>query len=436
MHPRILFTILILLFAGEARPQLLLEDFEYPAGDTLARHTWSAHSGAGTNAILITPGSLLSPGYRPQPRGNSVTLGGAGGEDCNRGFTAVTAGDLYCILLISVSSAKTGGDYFFHLQEGPGAGSAFLDKVWVRDNGTGEVQFGLTLRASSGATYAAGSYGYNTTHLLVVKHTFLPGAANDQVRLWIDPDLTRTEGPPTLTVSEPTSADPPSLSLVSLRQGGATTSPALRVDAIAISTLWGEPPAPVALALFEARRITPDRVRLDWTTLSERNNYGFFVEKSEGRDSGYAACSGIIPGAGSSTERHDYTCTDSAAPTGRFYRLRQVDMDGTVRLSEPVEPTLTSATTLEPNIAVVTLSGHPNPFNPVTSIEFSLPFSGEIDLSIYDILGRRVETLVHGAREAGTHRMAWNGEGHASGVYVAGLRTQRGAVCARLMLMK
>jgi hypothetical protein len=436
MHARFLSTILFLLLAGEARPQLLVEDFDYPTGDTLARHGWSAHSAAGTNAILITPGSLLSPGYRPQSRGNSVMLGGAGGEDCNRGFSPVSSGDLYCTFLVSVSAAKTGGDYFFHLLEGPGVGSAFLDKVWVRDNGSGQVQFGLTLRASTGATYAAVSYGYNTTHLLVVRHSFLTGAANDQVRLWIDPDLTRQEGSATLTLTEPTSADPPSLSLVALRQGGATTSATLHVDAITISTIWGEPPAPVALALFEARRIAPDRVRLDWTTLSERNNYGFYLEKSERRDSGYAACSGIIPGAGSSTERHDYTYTDSGGPTGRFYRLGQMDMDGAVRLSEPVEPIVTGAGIHDPAIAAMTLSGYPNPFNPIISLEFSLPFSGEIDLSIYDILGRKVETLAHGPTAEGRHTMAWNGEGYASGVYVAGLRTQRGAAYVRLMLMK
>nr|MBN2278069.1 T9SS type A sorting domain-containing protein [candidate division Zixibacteria bacterium] len=60
---------------------------------------------------------------------------------------------------------------------------------------------------------------------------------------------------------------------------------------------------------------------------------------------------------------------------------------------------------------------HPNPFNPVTEIEFSLPKSGDVSLAVYDILGRKVETLVDDYLEAGNHTAVWDASRQASGIY-------------------
>lgn len=52
---------------------------------------------------------------------------------------------------------------------------------------------------------------------------------------------------------------------------------------------------------------------------------------------------------------------------------------------------------------------YPNPFNPETIIEFALPVEQTVTLEIYNILGRRVRTLINGYREAGIHTVAWDG---------------------------
>ena len=52
---------------------------------------------------------------------------------------------------------------------------------------------------------------------------------------------------------------------------------------------------------------------------------------------------------------------------------------------------------------------YPNPFNPVTHIDYGLPFNGKVKLSVYDLLGRRVITLVDGEQEAGYRTVTWNG---------------------------
>ncbi len=60
---------------------------------------------------------------------------------------------------------------------------------------------------------------------------------------------------------------------------------------------------------------------------------------------------------------------------------------------------------------------YPNPFNPVTGIKFELPNSGFVDLTIFDLLGRKVETLVNEELKAGSYNAEWNASNYTSGVY-------------------
>ena len=60
---------------------------------------------------------------------------------------------------------------------------------------------------------------------------------------------------------------------------------------------------------------------------------------------------------------------------------------------------------------------YPNPFNPSATIQFSLPRSGNVKLTIFDILGRQLATLLDERREAGDHSLVWNASGRSSGIY-------------------
>ncbi len=60
---------------------------------------------------------------------------------------------------------------------------------------------------------------------------------------------------------------------------------------------------------------------------------------------------------------------------------------------------------------------YPNPFNPVTKINFSIPKAEYVKLTIYDALGREIETLVSENLTPGTYQAEWNGSNYASGVY-------------------
>ncbi|KPL07279.1 hypothetical protein AMJ86_04880 [bacterium SM23_57] len=60
---------------------------------------------------------------------------------------------------------------------------------------------------------------------------------------------------------------------------------------------------------------------------------------------------------------------------------------------------------------------YPNPFNPVTTISYDVPVAGKVRIYVYDVLGRRVGTLVDGLVNAGRHQVVWDAGGMTSGVY-------------------
>ncbi len=65
---------------------------------------------------------------------------------------------------------------------------------------------------------------------------------------------------------------------------------------------------------------------------------------------------------------------------------------------------------------------HPNPFNPVTTISFTLPTSQNVSLKVYDVSGREIATLVNGPRSAGRHDVSFEAFNIASGIYFYRLR--------------
>ena len=69
---------------------------------------------------------------------------------------------------------------------------------------------------------------------------------------------------------------------------------------------------------------------------------------------------------------------------------------------------------------------YPNPFNPVTNIKFQIPNAGFVKLSVYDMLGREVETLVNENLNAGTYNADWNAANYSSGVYFYRIESELG----------
>ncbi|RSK42378.1 LamG-like jellyroll fold domain-containing protein [Hymenobacter perfusus] len=150
---------------------------------------------------------------------------------------------------------------------------------------------------------------------------------------------------------------------------------------------YGNSPLPVELVRFTAERKDNDAL-LQWATAQERNNNYFEVESSvDGRT--FRAV-GRITGHGTSNQPHEYTLTDANlaryARSVVYYRLRQVDMDGTSSLSAV-------QTVHVPNVAsALTALVFPNPATNQLTVRLSGPY-GKAQGWLFDAQGRTVQEL-------------------------------------------
>jgi hypothetical protein len=87
-------------------------------------------------------------------------------------------------------------------------------------------------------------------------------------------------------------------------------------------------------------------------------------------------------------------------------------------------------------VTKLTLSSSPNPFNAETALRFSLPDAGHTKLTLYDIAGRTVATLLDRQMEAGWHTVSYNAEHLASGIYLAVVDNGQETFTQRLLLLK
>jgi len=79
---------------------------------------------------------------------------------------------------------------------------------------------------------------------------------------------------------------------------------------------------------------------------------------------------------------------------------------------------------------------YPNPFNPTTTIEFALPKQSSVTLKLFDILGREVATLVDAELESGVHKINFDGQDLASGIYFYRIHAEGFLKTKKLMLLK
>ena len=82
------------------------------------------------------------------------------------------------------------------------------------------------------------------------------------------------------------------------------------------------------------------------------------------------------------------------------------------------------------------MQNHPNPFNPATTINFTLPQSSYVTVNIYNSLGKKTASLVNGNLSAGLHSVEWNARGFASGIYFYRITAGSYAETKRMLLMK
>ncbi len=203
-----------------------------------------------------------------------------------------------------------------------------------------------------------------------------------------------------------------------------------------ISVVTSSATTPVELVGFSARA-EQNRVYLHWSTASESNNHGFEIERKLDKNGRWERVD-FVSGAGTTTSRQVYSWEERIDRVGKiFYRLRQLDTDGSFTLSDVVTVTLAAPKkfSLEQN--------YPNPFNPSTTIAYQLPVgvSGRVTLTVYNMLGRRIRTLVDKEAQPGYRKAEWDGKDQSgmdmpSGVYFCLLSTSGYRTVVKMVKME
>jgi endonuclease/exonuclease/phosphatase family metal-dependent hydrolase len=166
---------------------------------------------------------------------------------------------------------------------------------------------------------------------------------------------------------------------------------------------------PIQLASLRATlNGTRDSAMVAWRTISEVNNFGFEVQNR--REGEFETIpNSFVPGNGTTIEPRSYSFAHAAPTQGRWeYRLKQIDLDGTINYTDPVNLEVLTTVVTQTSPAEFYLSqNYPNPFNPSTRIAFSVRSPADkaqgprfTTLNVYDVLGRQVATLFNDVAEA------------------------------------
>ncbi|MBN8545009.1 MAG: T9SS type A sorting domain-containing protein [Ignavibacteria bacterium] len=197
--------------------------------------------------------------------------------------------------------------------------------------------------------------------------------------------------------------------------------------------LWeknGLNPLPVELISFTARA-TAAGITLNWETATEISNAGFEVERKTPGSLWQKIA--FIEGHYTTNSPKYYSFTDQPSVNGTvFYRLKQIDTDGSFEYSAEIK--VESGIPQEYSLS----ANYPNPFNPATTVDYSLPVGGFVSVKLYNSQGREVATIFNESKEAGYHSFTIDAAKYslASGVYFYRISAGNFTMTRKMLLLK
>jgi len=188
---------------------------------------------------------------------------------------------------------------------------------------------------------------------------------------------------------------------------------------------------PVELLAFTAS-VRNSEVQLLWSTASELNNQGFEIERSVNDPNNFVTV-GYVDGKGNSTKINYYSYIDHPQLSGvnrLYYRLKQVDYDGTFNYSDVVN------ITYDVPAEFVLSQNFPNPFNPSTRINYFVPKESFVSIKVYDFLGREVTTLVNETKSTGSYEIVFDASNMPSGTYFYTMIADNYSATKKMIILK
>jgi hypothetical protein len=186
---------------------------------------------------------------------------------------------------------------------------------------------------------------------------------------------------------------------------------------------------PVELIRFTARAVDNEYIRLEWTTATEIDNEGFFIERSA--DGINFAQIGWVDGNGSTAQLQQYVYNDKEAVSGiNYYRLKQLDFDGQYEYSHIVAASLRNV-----NNQLQVLNVRPNPAGNDLYIDIQAINRANAKLTVYDAMGKMMVKQTP-AINAGENMLHINTQSLPAGAYIVTLETEQQTVKSRFVVVR
>ncbi|NQT24381.1 T9SS type A sorting domain-containing protein [candidate division KSB1 bacterium] len=202
----------------------------------------------------------------------------------------------------------------------------------------------------------------------------------------------------------------------------------------------GDISLPVTMTNISATASRENGVSVLWEVESEVSCAGFHIWRSESDKSEFKRITTqLIPGRGNASSSKEYVYNDKNVLDNvvYWYKIEEISTEGVSSFFGPMSVIGVSPI---PNEFRLT-QNYPNPFNPNTQFDYQLPEDSNVQISVYDILGKRVKVLLDEDMKAGYHHMSWdgtteNGRPVASGVYLIQISTLKDHLVRKVSLMR
>jgi hypothetical protein len=204
---------------------------------------------------------------------------------------------------------------------------------------------------------------------------------------------------------------------------------------------------PVVLSSFTALTTVDNTVGLKWITQSEMNLSGYYIYRSTDNSISNAIIMSPLIQAENSSNEAVYNFVDNEVELATTYNfwLQSIDLSGYVEFFGPVTVTVSSEdsgqTPDTQNLDNVIKSVYPNPFNPSTTISYSLAGESNVKVSIYNTRGQLVRSFDEGRKGMGDGSVTWNGLDESgstcsSGIYFIKLSVNDASYMRKAVMMK